>query len=98
MGQQEMEELRRRLFLNPVGKVIVAFESSEDGSHVAVFKCETCEDVLRWQPNGCWWECPECLYELRPEESVRLASSLKLALKTLDKDARRKAGRWVWGS
>lgn len=98
MSQQEMEELRKRLFLNPTGKVSVAFEPHEDGSYAALFRCETCDEGLRWLPEQGWWECPQCLYELRAEESVRLVDSLKKALKGLHKDARRKAGLWVWGS
>jgi transcription initiation factor IIE alpha subunit len=96
MGQPEMDVLRKHLHLRHGGQLRVTFE---DPYLLPMFECVSCAEKMTWEPTRGWWNCPDCGYELTPDEARDIVQKLTAALKLLKTDVRlkrRRTGLGLW--
>jgi hypothetical protein len=94
MGQSEMDSVRRRLQLRHGGQLRIVFE---DPFSVPDFECVACSEKMTWEPIKYWWNCPDCGYELTPDEARGILQKLQLSLKLLKSDVRlTRKGFFTW--
>lgn len=94
MGQSEMDNMRQRLHLRHGGQLRVVFE---DPYVLPAFECVACAEKMTWDPLKDWWNCPDCGYELTPDEAQDIVRKLQTALKLLKSDVRlKRKGFWTW--
>ena len=94
VNEPALQLMRQDLCINADGQVRVVFEGDE---RVPVFECFPCDELLHWEDEARWWQCPNCSYELTTAEAEEL---LCLALRRLElrlTDIRRKQGKGRWG-
>lgn len=87
MGQSEMDQLRKSLHLRHGGQLRVLLE---DPYLFTVFECVSCAEKMTWDSTRGWWNCPDCGYELTPDEAQDIVLKLTAALKLLKTDVRSK--------
>lgn len=97
MGMREMDELRRKLRLEHEGRIRVAFVYPYQ---LPMFECVSCSETMLWTASKNWWSCPDCGYEVTPEEVLAISNQLASAVGRFKSDVSRKAGKgfWTWVS
>jgi len=94
----EAIELRRKVAVDPEGRVTLTFVNDLENHDVGgFFVCAFCEDYLLWSPEQSLWYCKECGNELTPEEGSVLTARYMRVLKGMRSIcAERSGGRWRW--
>ena len=67
-----------------------------NGDFNAGIQCVECDMLLEWSEQDCWWECPECRFEVTPTEALFLGKKAIKALKVFNKDQKKKGGKVTW--
>lgn len=71
----------------------------EDPFAALQFECFNCLKKMTWNAPRGWWNCPECEYELSPDEARDVVQRLTAALKLLKEDVgskRQRKGFGLW--
>lgn len=69
----------------------------EDPFELPQFECFSCLKKMTWNASRGWWNCPECEYELAPDEAQAIVQKLASALELLKKDVSSKRPRKGFG-
>lgn len=69
----------------------------EDPFETPQFECFACLKKMTWDSSRGWWNCPECGYELSPDEARNVVQKLTAALKLLKDDVSSKRARKGFG-
>jgi hypothetical protein len=87
----KMDDFRQKLRLVHTGHLRVIFEAAPGiGFLVPSFECSACERNLEWNLERSWWNCPECGYELTPDEALGITKQLGAGLTLLRRDVSRR--------
>ena len=84
-----MDLLRQHLRLVHGGQVRVLFEHPYLSPK---FECAACEQKMHWEVNKGWWNCPDCGYELTPNEAGEIVLMLASGIRLLKSDVKQKRG------